>query len=91
MNELLDTHRKHNPKGWRQLFTRYQPPSALALATSALEECRRMQLDHKQSAEYHTAMVAMLAKRETRLVADVRKLSRKAPEGVLSEDELPQE
>lgn len=84
-NELLDTHKKHNPAGWRQLFTRYRPPTALQLATSALEECRRMQLDHKQSAEYHTAMTAMLAKRESRLVDDVRRLSRKAPEGMLAE------
>ncbi len=89
MNELLETHKKHNPAGWRQLFTRYRPPSALELAASALEECRRMQLDHKHSAEYHDAMHKMLIKREARLQADLRKLGETKGEGLLS-GELPE-
>lgn len=72
---ILDAHMAQHPRTWRDLFRRFKPPTALELAVTALEECRRDQLDHKQKAEYHAAMDAMLRKRDTRLVEDIQRLS----------------
>jgi hypothetical protein len=71
---IIDAHTAHNPP--RYFWSRMRPPTALQLATAALEECRRDHLEHKQKAEYHTAMTAMLEKRDTRLQADIRRLSK---------------
>lgn len=77
-NSILEAHMRRNPRGWRDLFKRYRAPTAMELAVAALEECRRDQLDHKQKAEYHTAMEAMLRQRDARLQKDIQRLSRKA-------------
>lgn len=76
-NTILDAHMQQHP---RQFWQRRQPPSALELATAALEECRRDYLDHQQKAEYHAAMVRMLKARDERLVVDIRRLSAKPPQ-----------
>ena len=52
-----------------------QAPSALQLAVTALEDCRCKQLEHSELSEYHTAMQNMLHQRETRLVADIARLT----------------
>lgn len=76
-NTILDAHMQQHP---RHFWQRRSPPTALELATAALEECRRDYLDHKQKAEYHAAMVRMLKERDDRLVADIRRLSVQPPQ-----------
>lgn len=71
---ILDAHEKKH--GWH-IWGRRETPTALALAAAALEDCRRDQLHHKQLAEYHGAMDAMLRAREARLQKDVARLSKK--------------
>lgn len=71
-NTILDAHMQQHP---RHFWQRAKPATALELAVAALEECRRDYLDHKQKAEYHAAMDAMLRKRDTRLVEDIQRLS----------------
>lgn len=75
MTSILDDHKARNPGTWRDIFRRYRPPTALELATSALEECRREQLNQSQQAEYHAAMAVMLVQREKRLAADIERLA----------------
>lgn len=81
---ILDAHEAQSPRHWWQ---RRVPPTALQLATAALEECRRDQLDHKHKAEYHTAMHKMLEERDKRLQKDIARLSKRAPAGVLDSAE----
>ena len=70
---ILDAHLRMNPPSlWRRMRT----PTALQLATAALEECRRDHLEHKQKAEYHAAMERMLAARDKRLQDDIKRLSK---------------
>lgn len=76
MSTLLDTHAAQNPMTWRDLFRKRRPPTALELAVSALEECRREQLHQQQQAEYHSAVSEMLKQRDKRLVKDIERLSK---------------
>lgn len=73
---ILDDYRASNPGTWRDLFRRYRPPSAFALASAALEQCRRDALDAAHRLEHAKAEVAMLKERETRLQKEVGRLSR---------------
>lgn len=75
---ILDIHERRTGRKWWQ---RRPTPTALELAVAALEDCRRDQLDHKQKAEYHTAMEAMLRKRDERLTADIARLSAESGHG----------
>ena len=75
---VLDTHMRSNRLTWRDLFKRHRPATALQLACSALDECLCQQLEQQQRSEYHAALVAMLAKREKRLRAEVQRLSQLA-------------
>lgn len=70
---ILDAHDKQNPTPW--WHWKKPSPTALQLATAALEECRRDALEHKGKQEYHAAMAEMLKKRDARLVADIARLS----------------
>lgn len=72
---ILDAHEAANPLPW---WRRAPRPSALALATASLEECRREQLEHADKQEYHAAMVKMLRERDRRLVKEMARLSRVA-------------
>jgi hypothetical protein len=72
---ILDAHDAAHPVPW---WRRRAAPSALQLATAALEECRRDQLEHAQKQEYHAAMSKMLKERDRRLMADIQRLSRVA-------------
>lgn len=72
MNTILDIHDRNSPAPW---WRRRTPPSALELAVTALEECRRERLHHAQLSEYHTAMLRMLEARDKRLQEDIRVLS----------------
>lgn len=76
MSTVLDDHMAQHPPTWRDLFRRHKRPSALELAVSALEACRRDALDEAQKAEYHAAMVKMLKEREARLSKEVQRLSK---------------
>lgn len=62
----------------RHFWSRTPSPTALQLATAALEACRRDHLEHKLKAQYHTAMTTMLEKRDTSLQADILRLSKKS-------------
>lgn len=85
MSTILDDHMAQNPGTWRDLFRRRKRPSALELAVSALEECRRDALDEAQRAEYHAAMVRMLKERETRLCKEVARLSKNSTSALTKE------
>lgn len=78
MSNLLTAHMQRNPLTWRDLFRKRRPPTAMELAVTALEECRRDQLEHSQQAEYHTAVSQMLKERDKRLVKDIERLSKPA-------------
>lgn len=56
------------PNPWR-------PPSALQQASKELEEALLDKLEQQRAAEFHTAMVAMVAKRIDRLRKDIAELS----------------
>lgn len=70
---VIDAADRADPLPWwcrpRKTYT------ALQIATAALEECRKDQLQHAQQKEYHAAIQSMLNKRETRLIADITRLS----------------
>lgn len=83
-NSLIEAYKAEHPGTWRDLFRRYRPPTALELATSSLEECRREQLNQHHHAEQHSAQAAqhnaevkMLMEREKRLIKDIQRLSSK--------------
>lgn len=58
-------------------WQRRKPITALQIAVSALEACRKDQLEHAQLKEYHSAMCKMLKDRDSRLVEDIARLSSK--------------
>jgi hypothetical protein len=71
---ILDADLERRPTSfWR----RRQPATPLQLASAALEDCRCMQLEHAQLAEYHSAMLKMLQERDKRLVKDIQRLSKR--------------
>jgi hypothetical protein len=65
----------------------FRKPSALKLATAALEDCRRDQLAQAHLSEFHAAMVKVLAEREKRLQREVARLSKAAPAPVAPDAE----
>lgn len=72
---ILDAAERADPlPWWRRVRKTY---TALQIATAALEDCRKDQLEHAQKKEYHAAIQRMLGQRETRLVADIVRLSAK--------------
>lgn len=73
---VLDAHEAQSGGWLARKFSRRPPPTALELASAALEECRRDQLHHSQLAEFHTAIRRMLGEREARLAKDIARLSR---------------
>lgn len=77
--KLKDLYFARNPLSWRWVFRRAPSPTALQLATTALEECRCERLEQHQAAEYHKAMTTMLEQREKRLQADIARLSGGTP------------
>lgn len=77
MSNILDDYRAQHPRTWRDLFRRVPRPSALELASAALEQCRREQLDTAAQAEAYSAALKMLRERETRLLKDVARLSQR--------------
>lgn len=74
---VLDAHQRQHPVHW---WTKRAPPTALQIAVSTLEECRRDQLEQAQKAEYHGAMLQMLRDRDARLQQDIQRLSREQPD-----------
>lgn len=70
---ILDAFEEQQP-AWYS-FRRRISPTALQLATAALEECRRETLHHKGLQEYHAAMAKMLKERDVRLQQDIARLS----------------
>lgn len=76
MPTILDDHRAQHPPTFRDIFRRYRPPTALELATSSLEQCRRDYLDAAHKAEAYAADVKMLREREARLQKEVARLSK---------------
>lgn len=72
---VLDAAEAHDPKPWwRRPGKTY---TALQIASAALEECRKDQLEHAQKAEYHAALLKMLKDRDARLIKDITRLSQK--------------
>jgi hypothetical protein len=61
---------------WRDIFRRHKPPSALQLAVSALEHCRRESLDYAHQAEEAAGMLKVCKDRETRLTKEIARLSK---------------
>lgn len=80
---LLDLHDSSHPTPWWR--RQGQRPTALQLATAALEECRREYLHHKEQAEVHVALVRVLRERDARLQEDIVRLSAKAPDSPAGE------
>lgn len=81
-NSVIDDAQANDPRPWWRRTKAFSP---VQIAVASLEECRKDQLDHAHKKEYHEAMVLMLAKRETRLIKNIRDLSAK-PEAVKAED-----
>ena len=75
----IDSYHMVQPLGFFNLFKR-RVPTPLELAATALEQCRREQLDHAEKAEYHKAVEEMLLAREHRLLSDIQRFSQSTPE-----------
>jgi hypothetical protein len=70
---ILDAAERQNPQPWWRRAKHVV--SALELAQALLKDCQREQLDHKEKAEFHTAMTELLIKREQRLREDIVRFS----------------
>lgn len=54
----------------------FRSPTALRLATAALENCRRDQLTYAHHAEHYKGMVQVLRDREVRLQREIERLAK---------------
>lgn len=78
---LLEMYRQQTPLGWRDIIKRRLPqPSALQLATAALEQCQKDRLHYLLLADEYAAQRDMLCKRELKLKQEIQRMLEEHPQ-----------